>query len=94
MGGIAGQYFKQFGLTVAAAVFFSLLVARLITPLLSAYFMRQTHHEETEGWMTRSYTHLLRWSVRRRIITVMLGIGVFYRFHLVVRLAPQRISPG
>ena len=40
MGGIAGQYFKQFGLVVAFAVLFSLLVARLITPLLAAYFMR------------------------------------------------------
>src|SRR5581483_8928101 len=35
MGGITGQYFKQFGLTVAAAVFFSLLVARLITPVIA-----------------------------------------------------------
>ncbi len=40
MGGIAGQYFRQFGLTVAIAVFFSLLVARLITPLVAAYFLR------------------------------------------------------
>ena len=40
MGGIAGQYFKQFGLTVAVAVLFSLLVARLITPMMAAYFMR------------------------------------------------------
>ncbi len=40
MGGIAGQYFKQFGLTVAVAVFFSLLVARLITPMMAAFFMR------------------------------------------------------
>jgi multidrug efflux pump subunit AcrB len=40
MGGIAGQYFKQFGLTVAVAVFFSLLVARFITPLMAAFFMR------------------------------------------------------
>ncbi len=40
MGGIAGQYFKQFGLTVAVAVLFSLLVARLITPMMAAYFLR------------------------------------------------------
>ncbi len=40
MGGVAGQYFKQFGLTVAVAVFFSLLVARLITPMMAAFFMR------------------------------------------------------
>ena len=37
MGGISGQFFKQFGLTVAAAVFISLLVARMITPVLAAY---------------------------------------------------------
>ena len=46
MGGIAGQYFKQFGLTVAVAVFFSLLVARLITPMLAAYFLRGHGHAE------------------------------------------------
>lgn len=44
MGGVAGQYFKQFGLTVAMAVFFSLLVARLITPMLAAYFFRSHNH--------------------------------------------------
>ena len=40
MGGIAGQYFRQFGLTVAVAVLISLLVARLITPMMAAYFLR------------------------------------------------------
>jgi multidrug efflux pump subunit AcrB len=40
MPGIPGQYFRQFGLTVAIAVLFSLLVARLITPMMAAYFMR------------------------------------------------------
>ena len=46
MGGIAGQYFKQFGITVAAAVLISLLVARLVTPMLAAYFLRPHKHEE------------------------------------------------
>ena len=41
MGGITGQFFRQFGLTVAAAVFISLLVARLITPVLAAYSLRR-----------------------------------------------------
>ena len=40
MSGIAGQYFRQFGLTVAIAVMFSLLVARLITPMMAAYLMQ------------------------------------------------------
>lgn len=40
MSGIAGQYFKQFGLTIGVSVFFSLLVARFITPMMAAYLMR------------------------------------------------------
>src|SRR6185312_4686473 len=63
MGGIAGQYFKQFGLVVAFAVFFSLLVARLITPLLAAYFMRSKPHHAEDGRILKAYTRLVRWSV-------------------------------
>ena len=77
MGGIAGQYFKQFGLTVAFAVFFSLLVARLITPMLAAYFMRAAGHEEREGWLLKAYTGLVGWSVHHRLKTVLLGLVVF-----------------
>ena len=77
MGGIAGQYFKQFGLVVAFAVFFSLLVARLITPLLAAYFLRETNHEDKEGWLLTKYTRLVAWSVRHRIVTFILGMLIF-----------------
>jgi hydrophobic/amphiphilic exporter-1 (mainly G- bacteria), HAE1 family len=60
MGGVVGQYFKQFGLTVAVAVLFSLLVARLITPMMAAYLMRPTHHTEHEpGPLLRGYIWLL-----------------------------------
>ena len=57
MGGIAGQYFKQFDLTVAVAVLFSLLVARIITPMLAAYFMRGAGpaHEERDGPGSRAH---------------------------------------
>ncbi len=77
MGGIAGQYFKQFGLVVAAAVVFSLLVARLITPMLAAYFMRDTQHEEKPGRFINAYTRLVRWSAIHRVKTVGLGLVVF-----------------
>jgi hydrophobe/amphiphile efflux-1 (HAE1) family protein len=77
MGGIAGQYFKQFGLVVAAAVFFSLLVARLITPMLAAYFLRETHHVDREGWLLRVYTRLVAWSVANRFKSVGLGLLIF-----------------
>jgi len=77
MGGIAGQYFKQFGLVVAFAVIFSLLVARLITPLLAAYFMRSKGHVEKEGAILEAYTRLVRWSVRHHYAAVGLGLLIF-----------------
>ena len=61
MGGVTGQYFKQFGLTVAAAVFFSLLVARLITPVLAAYTLKSgAIAAHTDGPIMAWYQRLLR----------------------------------
>ncbi|WP_349435339.1 efflux RND transporter permease subunit [Pararhizobium sp. A13] len=73
MPGIPGQYFIQFGLTVAVAVFFSLMVARLITPVMAAYLMKSGdgdgHHEDNDGTLMRGYTWLVtvttsRWYMR------------------------------
>jgi len=62
MGGLTGQYFKQFGLTVAAAVFFSLLVARLITPVIAAYALKSDGVAlHTDGPIMAWYERLLRW---------------------------------
>ena len=67
MGGVAGQYFSQFGLTVAAAVLISLFVARLITPLMAAYLLRPHKHvEEKDGRIMRAYTKALDISLRHR----------------------------
>src|SRR5437762_966505 len=44
MSGIAGQFFKQFGITVSVQVFFSLLAARFVTPVLAAYFLKDHPH--------------------------------------------------
>ncbi|CAN7508986.1 efflux RND transporter permease subunit [Phyllobacterium sp. LjRoot231] len=80
MSGIAGQYFKQFGLTVAVAVFFSLLVARLITPMMTAYLLRDgksLHHGEQEtGWI-RAYTRFLTVTLRYRWLTLISGVALF-----------------
>jgi multidrug efflux pump subunit AcrB len=78
MGGIAGQYFKQFGLTVAIAVTFSLLVARLITPLLAAYFLGDRQRRaEGHGVIMGHYLRMLEWSLRNRFITLGLGALIF-----------------
>ena len=72
MGGIAGQYFRQFGLTVAIAVLFSLLVARLITPMMAAYLMKPVRHDEPkDGFIMRGYTWLLEASLKKRRIPLL-----------------------
>jgi len=76
MGGFTGQYFKQFGLTVAAAVFFSLLVARLITPLIAAYVLKP--HDEirsAEGPLMVRYQEMLRWCLDHRWTTIGAGVA-------------------
>ncbi|MBI1250724.1 MAG: MMPL family transporter [Alphaproteobacteria bacterium] len=77
MTGEMGQFFKEFGLTVAIAAFFSLLVARLITPMLAAFFLKPHTHEEKPGLLTDTYRAILGWAIRRPWVTVMSGVAVF-----------------
>jgi multidrug efflux pump subunit AcrB len=75
MPGIAGQFFKNFGFTVVAAVLMSLAVARLITPMIAAYFLKahgQARHGE--GRLMDFYMVVLRWTLNHRWWTM--GIGV------------------
>src|SRR4051812_31184482 len=52
MSGIAGKFFKQFGWTAALAVFASLVVARMLTPMMSAYMLKPVTHDEGDpGWL-------------------------------------------
>ena len=64
MPGIPGQFFKNFGLTVVASVLMSLAVARTITPMVAAYFLKAHGHAEHAGgkWMDR-YLKVLHWSL-------------------------------
>jgi len=64
MPGVSGQFFKNFGLTVVASVLMSLAVARMITPMIAAYFLKAHGQEEHAGgrWMDR-YLAVLHWSL-------------------------------
>jgi hydrophobe/amphiphile efflux-1 (HAE1) family protein len=95
MPGIAGQFFKQFGLTIAAAVFASLLVARLITPLLAAYFLRDHGpDDEREGPVMRLYGRVVAWSVRHTYVTLILGLACFAGSIASTRLLPAGFLPA
>jgi HAE1 family hydrophobic/amphiphilic exporter-1 len=66
MSGIAGQYFVQFGATVSVAVLFSLLVARLITPMMAAYLARDHGPGRHTSPLIDQYVRLLAWSLNHR----------------------------
>ncbi|OYW49469.1 MAG: hypothetical protein B7Z31_14595, partial [Rhodobacterales bacterium 12-65-15] len=71
MPGIPGQYFMQFGLTVAISVLFSLMVARLITPMMAAYFLRTKdaggHEHGADGVVMRWYLWFVALSTSKAI---------------------------
>jgi hydrophobe/amphiphile efflux-1 (HAE1) family protein len=95
MSGIAGQFFKQFGITVSVQVFFSLLAARFVTPVLAAYFLKHhTHEEPPPGRMLRSYHRIVTWSVKHYFITVLVGFGVFAASIWSIVLLPQGFLPA
>ncbi|MBC8000020.1 MAG: efflux RND transporter permease subunit, partial [Leptolyngbya sp.] len=77
MGGIPGQFFKQFGVTVAVAVFFSLLVARLITPMMSAFWLKGATVEPPKGAVQKFFDKLLSWSLLHRGKTLVIAAGIF-----------------
>jgi multidrug efflux pump subunit AcrB len=67
MPGVSGQFFKNFGLTVVASVLMSLAVARLVTPMIAAYFLKAHGHvSHGEGPVMNFYVKLLRWTLRHR----------------------------
>ncbi|KQP00974.1 efflux RND transporter permease subunit [Methylobacterium sp. Leaf93] len=95
MSGIAGQFFKQFGITVAVQVLFSLLAARFVTPMLAAYLMKPHREEEKPpGPILRAYTRLVTLSVRWYFITVLIGFGFFAASIASIGLLPQGFLPA
>jgi multidrug efflux pump subunit AcrB len=95
MSGIAGQFFKQFGITVSVQVFFSLLAARFVTPVLAAYFLKDSHHDDPPpGRVLKGYTRLVTWSVKHYFITVLIGFGIFAASIWSITLLPQGFLPA
>lgn len=93
MSGIAGKFFKQFGWTASLAVFASLLVARMLTPMMAAYMLRDkgtAHHEPF--WM-KPYLRLVKLCLRFRWLSLLLAIGFFLGSLSLIPLLPTGFIP-
>ncbi|MEQ1491716.1 MAG: efflux RND transporter permease subunit, partial [Terricaulis sp.] len=95
MAGGMGVFFKEFGLTVALAAFFSLVVARLITPMMSAFFLKNEGHEAEAkpGVFTDAYHDALSWAIRSPWKTVGIGVAVFVASIMLASTVPSVVIP-
>ncbi|MBO9379808.1 AcrB/AcrD/AcrF family protein [Sphingomonas histidinilytica] len=95
MPGIPGQFFEQFGLTVAVAVLMSLAVARLITPMIAAYFLKAEGVKEHGGGpVMDKYIALLKWSLVNRWKTIGIGVVAFLVTIALFATSPQQFQPA
>lgn len=78
MPGIIGQFFKAFALAACVSVLFSLVVARLLTPLMGAYMLKADHkHEDKDPPWMGPYLKSLEWGLSNRWKVLAMGIPLF-----------------
>jgi len=96
MSGIPGLVFKQFGWTMVVAVLVSLLVARLITPMMAAWMLKENPphlEEEKEGKIMRGYLRMAGWCLKHRKTTLLTGILFFMGSLAMIPHLPKGFIP-
>jgi multidrug efflux pump subunit AcrB len=93
MSGVPGKFFVQFGWTAAIAVFISLVVARMLTPMMSAYVLKPPRKEFREGRWIAVYMRWVQACLRHRVLTTLATIGFFAGGLLLSQLLPTGFLP-
>ncbi|BAZ77066.1 acriflavin resistance protein [Aulosira laxa NIES-50] len=99
MGGVIGQFFKPFGITVSAAMLASLLVARTLSPVLSIYWLKppssRSRRRESHLWIrfAQSYRDLLSWSLDHKRIVMGLALISFIGGIAIIPMIPKGFIP-
>ncbi|RCX01172.1 efflux RND transporter permease subunit [Marinomonas foliarum] len=96
MSGITGLFFKQFGWTAVVAVLSSLLVARLLTPMMAAYMLKPKTHitEKKQGKLLVLYLSIVQWTLNNRFKTLMATLIVFAVTASLVPLLNTGLMPA
>ena len=93
MSGVPGKFFVQFGWTAAIAVFFSLVVARMLTPMMAAYLLKPPRKAHAEPrWLT-IYLGWAAWCLRHRVLTMLAAAAFFFGSFALVPLLPTGFIP-
>ncbi|SHN43804.1 Multidrug efflux pump subunit AcrB [Duganella sacchari] len=95
MSGIPGLFFKQFGWTAVIAVLASLVVARLLTPMMAAYLLKPAiHKEEQDGWLMTRYMRVMKWCLSHRLVTACAAGAFFVSSIMLTGLLPTGFVPA
>lgn len=93
VGGITGSLLLQFGWTIASAVLFSLLVARLLTPMMAAYLLQPKQTTEKDGWIMLKYLAAVRWCLNHPKTTTASATLIFVSSLSLVLSLPTGYMP-
>ena len=93
MSGIAGKFFKQFGWTASLAVAASLLVARVLTPMMAAYLLKPIVTAYVEPRWMKMYLRCVNWSMKHRVVTMVLSTLFFFGSVALIPLLPTGFIP-
>jgi multidrug efflux pump subunit AcrB len=93
MSGVAGKFFKQFGWTASLAVMASLLVARVLTPMMAAYILKPivTAYQDPR-WM-KIYLRWAAWCLAHRVATMIAATVFFFASVALIPLLPTAFIP-
>jgi multidrug efflux pump subunit AcrB len=95
MSGVAGRFFKQFGWTAALAIMASLLVARLLTPMMAAYMLKnRSHSAQKDGKVMQRYLQMASWCLHHRLLTMLGAAGFFFGTLCIIPLLPTGFIPA
>jgi multidrug efflux pump subunit AcrB len=95
MSGVGGLFFRQFGWTAVIAVLASLLVARLLTPMMMAYLLKghSTGHESADGRLMAHYLAAVQWCLDHRKTTAAAATAFLVASIALVPLIPSGLIP-
>jgi multidrug efflux pump subunit AcrB len=93
MGGVPGKFFVQFGWTASIAVFFSLVVARMLTPMMAAYILKAPKGEHREGRWITIYMAWAQWCLKHRILTSLAALIFLVGSFALVQFLPTGFIP-
>jgi multidrug efflux pump subunit AcrB len=93
MSGVAGKFFVQFGWTAAIAVLASLIVARLLTPMMAAYFLKPKPHAMQDSAFMKLYLRVAAWCLKHRWLTTLAAVIFLVASFAIVPMLPKGFIP-